>query len=329
MLREEKLKFIQENVYGVLPEKPQKVTATILEEKTVFAGKAKLESLILTAEYNGQEVKFPFNYCYRIGEENQKTFIMLNFRDNIPDFCLPAEEVIDRGWAFAVAYYENVTSDDLVPDENSKILGFRKEKNSPSKIMIWAWCEMRILDYLYTRKELDKNNVAVLGHSRLGKTALVAGALDERFKLVHSNDSGTAGAGLYSMWKEGVESFDNITKVFPHWFCENFFRYTKDSLDFDQDMLLSLIAPRYLSVASAEQDLWANPEAEFTATKLAGKEWEKYGLKGLVAPDKAEVGICYHDGCVAYHMRKGTHYFSREDYNNVFDFYDKKIKGEL
>jgi hypothetical protein len=184
-----------------------------------------------------------------------------------------------------------------------------------------------MMDYLQTREEADKNAIGVSGHSRLGKTALLTGALDDRFAFVCSNDSGCSGAAISRGRCNGGESIRAIVERFSFWFCPNYFKYMDkaNELPFDQDALLSLIAPRTLSVGSAKQDLWANPPAEFACAKKASEAWTAYGKTPLVIEGAPCVGENYHDGDVGYYVREGTHYLSREDWNRTLDFFDAKI----
>ena len=163
------------------------------------------------------------------------------------------------------------------------------------------------------------------GHSRLGKTALLAGALDDRFYCAYSNDSGCSGAAL-SRQKEG-EKIKDIVGQFPYWFCERYADYVdrEDELPFDQHALLAANAPHYVYVASASEDLWAYPKNEYLACVAVSEYFESLGLAGFVHPDRlAEVGDCFHEGTVGYHLRKGGHFLRPEDWHLFLTFLKSK-----
>ena len=221
--------------------------------------------------------------------------------------------------------YRDVTSDNNdFKNGIAPIFGNRRRNDAPGKIAMWAWAAMRVMDYIETLDEIDKSNVAVVGHSRLGKTALVAGGYDERFKYIISNDSGCSGAAI-TRGKQG-ETPTVITNVFPFWFCP---RYNKnaakfDEGKFDQHFLMALSCPRHLMVGSAKEDLWADPASEFLATEMASEAWRLHGMRGLVHNGEIpEAKSVLGDGEVLYQVRMNTHYFSREDWLEYMAFIKK------
>jgi hypothetical protein len=164
----------------------------------------------------------------------------------------------------------------------------------------------RILDYIETDRTLDAEKVIALGHSRLGKATLWGAANDRRFAAVISNNSGEGGAALSR--REFGENIARINTSFPHWFVAKFKEYNgrPQDLPVDQHMLLSLIAPRPLYVASASLDLWADPKGEFISATEAGKVYALYGKEGIKTPWSPTIGETV-GKTVRYHIREGTH----------------------
>lgn len=331
MEKSEIVDLLLKEEYGYLPTAPKKLEAEAIEEAgfTFCAGKAKLFKIILKCELENGEFSFPVYYSKLTDSEKKPPcFILINFRDDVPDRYLPSEELVDAGYAVLSFCYKDVTSDD--GDFTNGLAGtvYKDGKRTDTqcgKIGLWAWAAMRVMDYALTLPELDHSKISVVGHSRLGKTALLTGALDERFYCAFSNDSGCSGAAL-SRDKDG-ESIERICTTFPYWFSESYKKYmgNESSLPFDQHFLLAANAPHKVYVASAVEDLWADPKNEYLSCVAASGYYEKRGMKGFVS-DKAlpEVGDAFHDGHIGYHLRKGTHYLSREDWNRYIEFLAKE-----
>lgn len=319
-----------ENEYGFLPRTHDRLTwQTVSETKDFCAGKVTLRKVMLTADFGADEFSFPI--CVSVPNKAGKHpfFVYINFDDNVPSMFMPTEEICDRGYAVISFCCKDVSGDSLIDthtgsgEDLSEILyrGVRKESCHCGKIAMWAWAASRALDYAQSLDCLDLTRAAVAGHSRLGKAALLAGALDERFACTVSNDSGCSGAAL-SRGKHG-ETIQNITEQFGYWFCDNYKAYAgrENELPFDQHFLIAAMAPRMVYVASAAEDAWSDPVSEFLSCAAASNVYEKLGLKGLETPDCLPVpGTCLHGGRIGYHMRGGTHFFSREDWNKIIDF---------
>lgn len=320
MTKAEIIDLLLKEEYGYLPPKPLDVTAEIVETIDNFAaGKAIHKKINLKCSLENGEFTFPMYYSCPKGENKQyPCFIHINFRDLVPDIYQPTEEIIDAGYAVLSFCYKDVSSDD--GDFSNGLAGVvypdgEQSDEGCGKIGLWAWAAMRVMDYAHTLDEIDKKCISVCGHSRLGKTALLTGALDERFFCAFSNNSGNSGAAL-SRNNTG-ETIEVITRVFPYWFCKNYKKYAnnENSLPFDQHYLIGANVPHRVYVASALGDEWACPKNEYRSCIGASSYYEKNGLKGFVYAQREPVpGDFFHDGYIGYHMRSGTHYLSREDW---------------
>ena len=238
------------------------------------------------------------------------------------------EEIIKRGYGLATAYYGDLESDH--PDgwktgiRTTMKTELSIHENEWGAIGAWAWGLSRIMDYLETDKDVDAKKVVITGHSRLGKACLWAAANDERFAIVVSNNSGEGGAALSKRWFG--ETIEKINTSFPHWFAPAFKQYNKhpEKLPVDMHILLALMAPRPLYVASAADDWWADPKGEFLSAKNAEPVYALFGKKGLgvtgMPPVDHPVGET-----IRYHIRTGKHDFTLYDWQQYLDFADKQF----
>lgn len=239
----------------------------------------------------------------------------------------PVKLLHDRGYATATAYCGDVFPDHADGRKESALpsLGYAGgdermvSGDEPGAISTWAWQLSRILDWLVTLPEIDPTRVIVVGHSRLGKTALWAGAGDERFAMVVSNESGCGGAALER--RNYGETVKRITTSFPHWFAPTFATYAdrETELPIDQHVVLAMTAPRPLYVSSAVEDRWADPRGEFLAAVAASPVWELFGKVGLGTDTYPAVDTAI-GSSIGYHVRSGPHDITAVDWGHFADF---------
>ncbi len=236
------------------------------------------------------------------------------------------KEILAHGYGLAVAYYGDIEPDN--PDgwktgiRTTLSTSLQIKPEEWGAIGAWAWGLARMMDYLQQDAAIDAKKVAVFGHSRLGKAALWAGASDQRFAVVISNESGEGGAALSKRWYG--ETVGIINQHFPHWFVANYKKYNDNTaaLPVDQHMLLSLIAPRPLYVASAEGDQWSDPKGEFLSAKYAGSVYALFGKKDIEADSMP--GLQQPVGnIIGYHYRAGKHDVTLYDWQQYLGFADK------
>jgi hypothetical protein len=238
------------------------------------------------------------------------------------------EQSIDRGYAVATFYSGDIDPDR--PDVREGIqshLRKKGEKPGPHEwgtIAAWAWGIQRAVDYLTTVEELDRERIAVVGHSRLGKTALLASAFDERIALAIPLQAGCGGTAP-SRGKVG-ESVKRINDSFPHWFNGAFkeFNDKPDLLPFDQHCLVALMAPRPVLFSNATEDTWANPKGQFDVLLAADPVYRFLKVEGLEAREMPVAGKLVNSR-LGYYIREGKHSMTKEDWKVFLDFADKQL----
>jgi hypothetical protein len=240
------------------------------------------------------------------------------------------EKVVDRGYALATFYCGDVApdhpgfSDGVFPS----YANFHRDLHADhwGAVAAWSWGLSRALDYLATDAEVDGKRVAVVGHSRLGKAALLAGAFDARFALTIAHQAGCGGSAP-SRGKVG-ESVKQINDRFPHWFSDGFKKFNDqvDRLSFDQNCLVAVAAPRPVLFTNGTLDTWANPAGQFDVLKAADGVYKLLGVKGLGDESMPEPGKLVGDR-LAYHIRLGKHAMTPEDWDTFLNYADKHLKN--
>lgn len=349
------------NVYGRMPAKPEDFHYKILSVDTkALNGKAtrKEVALYFTKGESGQSLLvllyLPNNTVGRV-----PVFTGLNFLGNHSvqkdtgigisplwktvypldsvvergkqESRWPVKEIIEAGYGVATAWYQELEQDK--PDgwktgiRASLEQRLRIKPNEWGAVGVWAWGLSRLMDYLEVDDRVDAKRVIITGHSRLGKAALWAAANDRRFAMVVSNNSGEGGAALAR--RHFGETVYRLNTAFPHWFVDRYksYNHAVDKLPVDQHMLLALMAPRPLYVASAVEDTWADPKGEFLGAREAGKVYALYGKKGIATaalpPANQPVG-----NRVMYHLRTGKHDITLYDWQQYLQFASRELQEQ-
>jgi len=359
--RKEILSDFETYVYGKVPEGEIDTEVQKVKEHKAFGGKATMKEVEMTFTRNGKKLSMNILMYLPNSASKVPVFLGLNFYGNHtilddPNISIPTswssdseqfgvsnntpseksrgirhsrwpvEKIIDRGYGLAVIFYGDIDPDKNDFSDGIHALFYDKEQTQPAKdewgsTAGWAWGLSRAMDYLEDDDSIDASKVAVMGHSRLGKTSLWAGATDERFALVISNDSGCGGAALSR--RQIGETVWRINTVFPHWFNDNFneFSNNENAIPVDQHMLIALAAPRPVYVASAQDDHWADPKGEFLSAFYAGEVYQLFGLEGLPSDKIPKVNNPIHKS-VGYHIRTGGHDVKDFDWEAWMDFAD-------
>ena len=241
------------------------------------------------------------------------------------------DQILAHGYGLATVY-----CGDIEPDFTGGLpygirpLFYKSGQSEPAAadwgaIGAWAWGLSRIADYLEKDHDVDARRIAVFGHSRMGKTAIWAGAQDTRFSLVISNESGEGGAAIAR--RDYGERTKDLNRSFPYWFDGNFKNWDDREADmpFDSNMLLSLIAPRPLYVASAEGDQWSDPKGEFLGARNTEPVYELFGKRGITTGEMPPVGHPVGE-TVRYHIRAGKHDVTAYDWEQYLRFADERWK---
>ena len=243
----------------------------------------------------------------------------------------PFETIVKAGYGVATLY-----AGDIEPDFATGIgYGVRPLFFKPGQYMpdlhdwgaigAWAWGLSRVVDYLVTDSAVDSHAIIATGHSRMGKAALWSAAQDQRYAMVISNESGQGGASLSH--REAGETIWHLNVAFPYWFSPSFHAYNGRTQDYPLDghLLLSLIAPRPLFVASAQDDPLSDPEGEFQSAKAASAVYSLFGLKGLPSNASFQVGKLTGKD-IRYYCRPGKHDMLLEDWQRYIDFANEHFK---
>lgn len=359
--RAEVLELFSTHVYGRMPDPPKNLSWKVFDaDKSALGGKAtrKQVTVYFTKDASGPQMDVLIYLPNKV-KGSVPAFLGLNFEGNHTTNSDPAirlatirprdgeplpgdektrghrahrwdiDQILDKGYGLATIFYSDIDPDYFDDFKNGVHALYPKLQNRGdnfTSIGAWSWGLSRALDYFEHDADIDAKRVAVIGHSRLGKTALWAGATDERFAMVVSNDSGCGGAAL-SRRRFG-ETVKRINTSFPHWFCTKFKDYNdnEDALPVDQHMLVALAAPRPLYVASAEDDRWADPRGEFLSARHASPVYRLFDKPGFSDDQNfPAVNKPIHTR-LGYHMRSGGHEVTAYDWEQYLKFADRHLK---
>lgn len=346
--RERTLQQFRDHVYGHVP--AEAAAATITYTPTAQYDSLHLTASQVEARITAGDAAFTFPLLVYLPKQATgpvPAIVMIQNRA-FPDLAgaverpspfVPVEAIVKRGYAVAVFHTSHVDPD-RQDGFHEGIRGFfARAKHGPQAdlssrepgdwgaLSAWAWGASRVLDYLETLPQIDQQRVAVIGHSRGGKTAAWAAANDTRFAAALVNESGCGGAAL-SRRRFG-ETVQRITTAFPHWFSLRFNDYVnnEDALPVDQHQLIGLIAPRAVAVASADEDLWADPRGEYLSLVHAAPVYRLLGAESIEQPEMPPLGQPRFVGPTGYFIRPGAHGLHEGDWANYLDFLDKQLRS--
>ena len=334
--RAEILELFRANVYGRSPGKPESVAFAVIEDNPkAMDGAATLRRIAITSRQGPRTHRFELTlFLPNKRSGAAPVFLLINNRPQSntdptrkeKSGFWPAEQVIARGYGIAAFHYAELAPDDAKTFREG-VMKFYDESGSTQytwgALAAWGWGASRAMDYFETDPRVDRAHVAIVGHSRGGKAALWAGAEDERFAMVISNDSGEGGAALSR--RNFGETIERINTSFPHWFTATYktFKGRAAQLPVDQHMLLSLIAPRALYVASADEDLWADPRGEFLSLAASSPVFALWGDGPIRPADMPAIDTPIIVGRRGYHIRTGGHNLTPYDWDRYSDFADR------
>ena len=333
----------EREMYGHYPAKTAVSAKILREDKAAFGGKATLREVALTCAPGAP----PVHWLIAVpnGQKSAAAFVGLNFSGNhtlvsdghvrVPDAYFPEkrpagarnsrrddwpiEAIISKGFAVATAYCNEVIPDD--PKQSGGLSGVLRPAGSDTGVVIaWAWGVARGAEYVATLPGVDPKRVIAVGHSRLGKAALVAAAFDPAITAVVASQAGCGGSAPSRCENPKAETVARINKQFPHWFCDNFKKYGDDpsKLPFDQHGLVALCAPKPVLFTAATGDQWANPPGQFAVLQAAAPVYALYG-QGDAPRGYPPVGERA-GGRLAFWERRGSHAMTPADWAQYLDW---------
>ena len=340
--RPEILELFRTHVYGRAPvDRPAQLSFSALErDVSAFGGKARRTTFDVVFGGPGGTGRFPLRiYAPPAGVRPKGIFLFIVNRgrpiideaETKPQPYWPVQLIVARGYVAAAFSNGDVAPDDKDDGFRTGVFpvfdppGQQRAPDAWAAIGAWAWAASRAIDCLEAEPGFKNLPVAVVGHSRGGKTALWCGAQDPRVALTISNDSGSTGAAL-ARTKRG-ETIAEINRAYPHWFATNYknFNGREADLPVDQHMLVAAIAPRLVYIAAAFDNHRADPLAQFQAGREANPAYRLFGHTGLAAAAMPAADVPSHEGRIGYHAHSGLHYLAEIDWRLFMDFADRHL----
>lgn len=337
--RPEILELFRKNIFGRVPDTKYSETFKLLNfDSSALEGTATQKEILISIESGGKLLSF-----------NLTLFTPNNVKQPVPSFLLidpwfsesntprwkqkgnywPVEEALARGYGMAIFDASQLDPDNFDNFKNG-IHAILDKNPRPDDawgtLAAWAWGASRCMDYLVTDRNVAADKIAVVGHSRAGKTALWAGAEDTRFAMVISNESGAGGAALAR--RRFGETVARLNSSFPHWFCTNYNKYSNNevALPVDMHMLLALIAPRALYIDCADEDLWGDPHGSYISLYNAVPVFKLLGWNSSIPESMPPLNKQVISGRVGFHIRDGVHNMLLKDWSWFMDFADIVLK---
>lgn len=340
--RPELIKLFEENVYGTTPKGFDSIRFEMVNDvPNVMEGRAHLKEINIVISNHGKKVSLPLVLFTPNGRKQPApVFLLINNRSKrntdptrqVKSSFWPAEMAIDSGYAIAAFNvndaapdkkdtYSNGVISELYPEQLTKPDGIKA-------IGAWAWAASRVMDYFETDKDIDSKKVAVVGHSRGGKTSLWAGAQDTRFAMVFSSCSGSTGASLAR--RQYGETVSLVNKQFGYWFADNYKKYSSivNQLPIDQHELIALVAPRPVYTTNATQDRWADPRGSYLSLLAAQPAYNLYSKKANLPAEPPAVNTPIINSPIGYHFREGIHDLNVYDWGNFIRFANYHYYGK-
>lgn len=337
--RPELLQLFRRHVYGKRPDIDFEIEFredTVMEG--VFEGNATGKAITATITILDKSFSFPFVLFLpreksgpvpAIVHINNRYFTPLEKAVAEEDSFWPVRSIVERGYATASFHTSHVDPDrkDGYEEGIRSFFagGLERADDDWGSLSAWGWAASRILDYLDSQSGVDGEQVALVGHSRGGKSALWAACEDSRFAIAYSNNSGCGGAALSR--RAYGETVSRITTNFPHWFCPKFSAYSDREFDLpvDQHQVMALIAPRALYVTSADEDLWADPRGEYLSIVESAPVFDMLGKTSIKNRSMPPIDQPRVEGPTGYHIRTGKHNLDERDWAWFLDFADSVL----